>query len=92
MTYLGSDFHKLHAVQVNEPFLAFFVFSVIGKIGILHLHPCLTCMLKVNPFYFDMFGTNSSFILYMYINMNLSYPRCILYIGFLACFQKFSIV
>ena len=63
-THLGSEFHRLHAVQAKERSLAFFAFPLIGKVGILHLHPCLICMLKVKPILFDMFGTISSFVLH----------------------------
>ena len=83
-THLGSEFHRLHAVQAKERSLAFVAFPLIGKVGIFHLHPCLTCMLKVKPFFFDMFETISSFILYMYIILNLSFILCIQYNGFLS--------
>merc|ERR1712236_107136 len=74
--------------RANERSLAFFALPLMGKVGIIHLQPCLICILKDKPFLYDMFGTSFSFILYTYIILNLSYRLCMLYIGFLSFFRR----
>ena len=91
-THLGSEFHRLHADQEKEQPLTFLAFSLVSKFGMSHLHPRLTCTLKVSPYLLEIFGTRPSFILYIYKILNLSCFLWMLYIGFFFFFQLFSIV
>ena len=75
-----------YALQEKEQSFAFLAFPVVGKFGMSHLHPCLTCTLKVSPYLFEIFGTRSSFILYIYKILNLSCFLWMLYIGFFLFF------
>ena len=55
--HLGSEFHRLHAVQAKELSVAFLALPLMGKIGTSHLHPFLPFILKVSPYFLEMFVT-----------------------------------